>query len=206
MFVSGVAMFISAPLAGRLAGKMDPRIMIALGFTGFALGTFQASYVTKDWDFWELLLPQVLRGMSLMFCMIPITTLSLGTLPPQRLKNASGLFNLTRNLGGAIGLAMINTALNDRMDLHLARLHERVAWGRDAADQALANLTLAYGPLGSDAALGATKRLALLVRREATVMALGDVFLMLTVLFASLVLLAAFMRKPEGKAGGAPAH
>ena len=80
--------------------------------------------ITKDWDFWELLLPQILRGVSLMLCMVPINNIALGTLPPERLKNASGLFNLTRNLGGAVGLALINTVLNDRMDLHLQRLHE----------------------------------------------------------------------------------
>ncbi len=57
-------------------------------------------------------------------------TCRLGTLSPARLKNASGLFNLMRNLGGAVGLALINTLLNKRLDLHLARLHENVSWGR----------------------------------------------------------------------------
>jgi len=55
-----------------------------------------------------------------------VTNTALGTLAPERMKNASGLFNLMRNLGGAIGLAAINTLLNDRMDLHLARLREQV--------------------------------------------------------------------------------
>ncbi len=94
--------------------------MIALGFLGFAIGTFLASCITKDWDFGELLVPQILRGFSLMLMMVPINNLALGTLPPTRLKNASGLFNLTRNLGGAVGLAMINTIMNKRLDLHLA--------------------------------------------------------------------------------------
>ena len=64
--------------------------------------------------------------------MVPINNIALGTLPPERVKNASGLFNLTRNLGGAVGLAGINTVLNDRTDLHLARLHEAVTWSRAA--------------------------------------------------------------------------
>ena len=63
-----------------------------------------------------------------MLCMIPINNIALGTLPPARMKDASGLYNLTRNLGGAVGLALINTVLNDRWDLHLARLHERFTW------------------------------------------------------------------------------
>ncbi len=205
MFVTGICSFLSAPFVGRISMKIDARILIGLGFTLFAIGTWQASYVTKDWDFYELLAPQVLRGVALMMCMVPITNLALGTLPPQRLKNASGLFNLTRNLGGAIGLALINTMLNDRTDLHLSRLHERVAWGRQQAEETLANLTQLYAPLGSDAALAATKRLSLLVRREAIVMALGDVFLALTILFLCLVPLTMMMRRPKQQGGG-PGH
>ena len=69
-----------------------------------------------------------------MLCMVPINNIALGTLPPDRLKNASGLFNLTRNLGGAVGLALINTVLNNRMDLHLQRLRESVTWGSSPGD------------------------------------------------------------------------
>ena len=139
-----------------------------------------------------------------MMCMVPITNLALGTLPPQRLKNASGLFNLMRNLGGAIGLALINTQLNNRTDLHLSRLREHVAWGHVKAEETLANLTLLYSSLGSDAPAAATKRLALMVKREAIVMALGDVFLTLAILFALLTPLVFMMRKPrpQGPPGG----
>ena len=63
-------------------------------------------HLTNDWDFWELLFPQIFRGVSLMPAMVPINNVALGTLPPERLKNASGLYNLTRNLGGAVGLAL----------------------------------------------------------------------------------------------------
>ena len=80
------------------------------GFVLFAIGTWQMTYVTKDWDFWELLWPQIFRGIGLMFAIVPVTNTALGTLAPERVKNASGLFNLMRNLGGAIGLAAINTA------------------------------------------------------------------------------------------------
>jgi DHA2 family multidrug resistance protein len=117
MFVSGLAMFLSAPLAGRLAAKVDPRLMLMFGFFSFAVGTWWMTYVTADWDFWELLWPQVFRGVGLMFAIIPINSIALGTLPPDRVKNASGLYNLMRNLGGAVGLAAINTFLNDRTDL-----------------------------------------------------------------------------------------
>ncbi len=203
MFVTGACMFVAAPIVGKLMGKVDPRILIGIGFSCFAIGTWQASVITKDWDFWELLVPQMLRGFGLMTAMVPINNVALGTLPPARLKNASGLYNLTRNLGGAVGLALINTLMNDRWDLHLARLHESVAYGHEQAERTLAMLTDVYASMGSDAALSATKRLASMVRREALVMSLGDVFLALTCLFVCLVAVTPLMRKPAPKPAGA---
>ena len=206
MFVTGICMFFTAPLIGRLLGKIDPRIFIAAGFIGFGLGTWWASYITKDWDFFELLIPQILRGVSLMTCMIPINNIALGTLSPDRMKNASGLFNLTRNLGGAVGLALINTVLNDRWDLHLARLHESVTWGRGVANETLATMTGAYARLGSDAGLAGLRTVANIVRQQALVMSFGDVFLIMTVLFGSLALLTPLIKRPPPAAAPADAH
>ncbi|MGM4926767.1 DHA2 family efflux MFS transporter permease subunit, partial [Tardiphaga sp. 804_B3_N1_9] len=100
MFVSGVAMFLTAPLVARLMQKIDMRYLIMTGLVLFAAGTWQMTWVTRDFDFYELLLPQILRGIGMMMAMVPINNIALGTLAPQMLKNASGLFNLTRNLGG----------------------------------------------------------------------------------------------------------
>lgn len=206
MFVTGICMFFSAPIVGKLMTRVDPRAMMATGFVGFALGTFAASYITKDWDFYELLLPQILRGCSLMLCMVPINNLALGTLPPHQMKNASALYNLTRNLGGAVGLALINTLLNDRTDLHLQRLREAVAWGRNPVPgEILDRMTQQLSALGSDAQLAATKQMMQIVRREAVVMAMGDVFYALTALFIVLVILAPFMTRPA-RAGGGGGH
>jgi DHA2 family multidrug resistance protein len=203
MFVTGVCQFLTAPVVGKMMTKIDPRLMIMVGFVGFGAGTWLASYITVDWDFWELFAPQVLRGVSLMLCIVPINNLALGTMPPDRIKNASGLFNLTRNLGGAFGLALINTLLDKRMDLHLERLRESVVWGRTAADETLAGLAQALAARGSDAALAATKVVALKVRMQAEVMALGDVFLALTVIYVAFALLPRVMRRPDYLGGPA---
>ncbi|MCK0209183.1 DHA2 family efflux MFS transporter permease subunit [Starkeya koreensis] len=206
MFVSGLAMFLCAPIAGRLMGKVDPRAMIAFGFGAFAVGTWQVTGLTKDWDFWELLVPQILRGVGIMMAMIPVNNISLGTLPPAQLKNASGLFNLMRNLGGAVGLALINTVLNDRWDLHLARLHENVQWANGVAVERLDSMTKALGALGSDAQVAALKKMAGQVRIQAEVMAFADVFLGLTVLFALLLVASPLMSRPARGAGGGGGH
>ncbi len=196
MFVSGVVMFVCAPIVGRLMDKVDPRFMLVFGFVTFAAGSWQMSYLTKDFDFWELFVPQVLRGIGLMFAMVPITNVALGTLAPERVKNASGLFNLTRNLGGAVGLAALNTVLDNRTDLHLARLHEAVNWSRPSTGETLANLTARFSSFAGDAPNMALKQMMLLARQQGTVMAFADVFWLLALLFAAFGLMAVLMRRP----------
>jgi DHA2 family multidrug resistance protein len=206
LFVSGIAMFLTAPVVGRLGSKVDPRILLMSGFAIFAVGAWQMTYVTKDWDFAQLLWPQIFRGVGLMLAMIPITNLALGTLPPERLKNASGLFNLSRNLGGAVGLAALNTVLNHRIDLHLARLHEAVTWGRQPAQEMMTNLTARFHDFGSDAQTMAIKQLMGLARQQGIVMAFADVFLMLAVLFVAFGALSLVMRRPAAAPGVAAGH
>ncbi|MEO6608189.1 MAG: DHA2 family efflux MFS transporter permease subunit [Aestuariivirga sp.] len=205
MFVTGIAMFITAPIAGRLSTRVDPRIMIGGGFLGFALGTWQASSLNADWAFWELLIPQILRGVSLMMCMLTVTNIALGTLTPIEMRGGSGLFNLTRNLGGAVGLAIINTVMNQRFDLHIQRLHESVNWSSDAATTTLSNITGALSTLGTNAGTAALSQMNGLVRKQAMTMAIADVFLLLTFLFMGIILLLPILRKPK-PVGGSGGH
>jgi len=201
MFVSGATMFFCAPAVGRLVTRVDPRMMLAAGFLIVAASNWQMTYVTKDWDFWELLVPQLLRGVGMMLAIVPITNLALSTLSPDRLKNASGLFNLTRNLGGAVGLAALNTVLNNRTDLHLARLHDAITWSHPEALERLSKL--ATRMRGSDAQNMALKQLMALVHQQGVVMAFADVFLLLSLLFVGFAGLVVLMRRPPQLAGPA---
>jgi DHA2 family multidrug resistance protein len=204
MFVSGAAMFLAAPLVGRLVTKIDSRTMLALGFLIFALSNWQLTAITSDWDFAQVFVPQVLRGVGLMFAIVPITNLALGTLPPERLKNCSGLYNLTRNLGGAVGLAALNTLLDDRMDLHFARLHEAITWSRRPVVEMLDGL--AANIPGSDAQAMALKQLFMIVHQQGVVMAFADVFLVLCLLFAAFAPLVTMMRRPASDAADVAGH
>ncbi|HVX99584.1 MAG TPA: DHA2 family efflux MFS transporter permease subunit [Pseudorhodoplanes sp.] len=206
MFVSGLAMFLTAPVAGRLTTKVDPRYMLMAGFLIFSFGSWLMTSLTRDWDFYELLWPQIFRGVGMMLSIVPITNVALGTLTPQMIKNASGLFNLMRNLGGAIGLAAINTLLNDQIDLHLARLHETVNWARVPAVETLNNMTARLSDFGSAAPSMALKQMALMVRQQATVMAFADLFFILACLFVALAMLGVIMKRPKPAPAGAGGH
>src|SRR3954468_20060244 len=205
MFVSGITMFLTAPIVGRLMLKVDLRYIIAAGLCIFALGSYQMTWITRDYDFYELLVPQILRGIGMMVAMVPTNTIALGTLAPERVKNASGLFNLTRNLGGAVGLAVINQVLNERTDLHISRLHDRVNWGNATAVETLNMFTQKMQGMG-DAALMAMKQLSQIVHRQAVVMGYGDAFFMLTVFYFALSLLVMVLKKPSATVLGGDAH
>jgi DHA2 family multidrug resistance protein len=208
MFVTGIFMMVTAPIAGTLAQRVDPRWMLGTGLALFAVSCLELVPITKDWAFGELFWPQAIRGVALMTCMLPVSTLALGTLPPERVKNASGLFNLTRNLGGAFGLAIITTLLNKRDDLHLERLREAVTWSRQPAAEQLSNLTQGFSANpGLNAADVALKTLSNIVQQQALVMAFSDVFLLLAVLFVGVVLLVPLAKKPaNAPAAGGGGH
>jgi DHA2 family multidrug resistance protein len=203
--VSGITMFLMAPVVGRMIQRFDPRFIIMFGLVVFALGSYQMTWITRDYDFYELMLPQILRGIGMMCAMIPTNNIALGTLPPDRVKNASGLFNLMRNLGGAVGLALINEVLNDRTDLHISRLQERVNWGNATAVETLNNFTQRLQGMG-DAALMAMKQLSQIVHRQAVVMGYGDAFFMLTLFYVGLSLFVLLLNKPAAMGAGGGGH
>src|ERR1700737_4057216 len=204
MFVSGITMFFTAPIVGRLMTKVDMRYIIAAGLIIFAIGSYQMTWITRDYDFYELLIPQILRGIGMMFAMVPTNNIALGTLSPELVKNGSGLFNLTRNLGGAVGLAVINQVLNERTDLHIERLQDKVTWGNAAAVETLNMFAQRLQGMG-DATVMAMKQLSQIVHRQAVVMGYGDAFFMLTLFYFGLSVLVLLLKKPAF-ASTEPAH
>lgn len=195
LFISGFVMLLTAPLAGFLSARMDARLMMAIGLFGFALGTWLASSITDNWDFWELFWPQVFRGASIMLCMVPVNNIALGTLPPERMQNASGLFNLTRNLGGAVGLAIISTLMTKRTDLHYGRIAETLHHGNSQATEMLSSLTIYFKTATFDSHMLALFQLFNMARIQAMVMALSDIFLIITIIFIVLTFMTVFLKK-----------
>ena len=210
MFITGATMLISAPIVGRLARVLDLRGMLAIGLVGFGGGIWWLGHLTVDSSFWELFWPQALRGASVMWVMVPVNQLALGTLAPEALKNGAGLYNLMRNLGGAIGLALINTVATARLALHTLHLQEQVTWARPAVIQVLDKMTRAMTAThAGDAHLAALKKIGLMVQAQALTLSYNDVLLLMAASFFIAVpatLLLAAPKPPPPGSDSAEAH
>jgi MFS transporter, DHA2 family, multidrug resistance protein len=197
MFVTGAAMFLSAPIAGQLTKILDLRVMLAIGLAMFGGGLWWMAHLTVDSAFWELWWPQVVRGASMMFIMLPVNQIALGRLPPAALKNASGLYNLMRNLGGAVGLALINTIATSRLAMHSQHLAEQVTWSRPAVVGTLNGMTHALtASKAGDAHLAALKQVAMMVQRQALTLTYNDVLLLMAGCFVLALPLTLLLAKP----------
>jgi MFS transporter, DHA2 family, multidrug resistance protein len=205
MSISGICMVLTAPLSGILARKIDPRLLVSIGFLTLGVSSWMTHGVTADWRFDQFLLPQILRGSGLMLCIVPMSALAFGTLPQPLLKDASGLFTLLRNLGGATGIAMINTILLWRTNFHWSRAVEHVNAARPEVQARLDELGAGMDIYGDGAAM-ATKQLSLLVQREVTVMAFGDSFFIMAVLFLVAAIVPQFLRKPASLGAAVDSH
>lgn len=137
MLVTGAAQLLTAPVAVALERRCDPRWLTAFGFALMALGLGLSARQTIDTDFQAMFWPQVLRGIAIMFCLLPPTRLALGHLPAAKVPDGSALFNLMRNLGGAIGLALIDTIVYGRAAAHAAAITARLAAGDTATATAI---------------------------------------------------------------------
>lgn len=133
MLVTGATQLLVAPIAVALDRRFDPRLLSGLGFLVFGVGLGLSSTQTPATDYAAMFWPQVVRGAAIMFCLLPPTRLALALLAPARVPDGSGLFNLMRNLGGAIGIALIDTVIYGRAPLHGERLLARLEAGDGAA-------------------------------------------------------------------------
>lgn len=204
IFSTGVFQVCAIPFYAYLARRVDLRWLLMAGLAGFALSMWNFMPITHAWGWREFLLPQAFRGFSQQFAVAPTVTLTLGALAPERLKQASGLFNLMRNLGGAIGIAVCGTILNDRTNLHFLRLADHLNAGNTAMTdmlQAAGSNLSAWGLNATDAQLGALKQLWNLTMREAQTQTFADAFFVVMLCFVVATALVPFMKKVAAPKG-----
>jgi DHA2 family multidrug resistance protein len=207
VFVTGIAQIASTVIAARLSQTADPRKVITVGLSLFAASLWLTSQVTADWGFGALLWPQALRGFSIMLCIVPSVGMALSGFGLTELRYASGLFNLMRNLGGAIGIAVVNTWLQDNTRIQAARMGETLGEAGRSAPDFVGALAGRIGEAAGDpnqALLLAKGELARLIGRYALTSAFEEVFRMMAWLFIAALVLVPFCRPAPQGAAAAP--
>jgi DHA2 family multidrug resistance protein len=206
VFVVGVTQVLSTIVAARLSQTTDPRRVITVGLLLFAASLWMSSYVTTEWGFGAWLGPQMLRGFAVMLCIVPSVGLALGGFAMAELRYASALFNLMRNLGGAIGIAVVNTWLADNTRIQAARMGEALGENARHAPDFVAALAQKIGQTAGDssqALLTAQGELAKLVGRYALTASFDEVFRLMAWLFIAALVMVPFC-KPAPQTGAPP--
>ncbi len=202
-FASAVVMV----MLGKLSGKIDARLLIAAGAIGTTLVMFQLSSITPQTGTEDLFLPLVWRGAVTVLMFLPLSLATLGPLPVQDVSAGSGFYNLTRQLGGSVGIALLTTLLTQREAFHRAMLMEQVTPYDLVANERLNALTAALQSRGIDAVTAHQQALALIsqtVSQQAAVLSFADIFRVVGVAFLCSLPLLLFLGK-GGRGAKAPA-
>jgi len=194
----GVGNLISLIIAGRLVTRMDQRVLVASGCLINAVSLYMMAHLTLTMDYWSLVVPRFIQGFGLGFIFVPLVTLTLATIDRQRLGNATSAFNVLRNLGGSVGVALATTFLVRRSQQHQSTLGANVnAWDPETAAR-LKQWTLHFAARGSDSFTAERQATAMLyhdIVGQAQVLAYADDFWLLAVLFTVLPLAVVLMRR-----------
>ena len=209
----GIGAICGMPIIGYLSNKADARWLLTFGFGLFGFTTFYFGNVTLDISPTTLLLPILLTGFALSFIFVPISTGAYGTLSNEQIGNASGLFNLMRNVGGSIGISVAQTLLTRRSAAHQSEIINSVPMSgqqyQEAIRAAQQSLSGYFGGANVGGTHGGGPASALLYQqlgRQAALWSFVDVFRWLSLLCVSCVVFVWFLKKVKPGKGPAGAH
>ncbi|WP_343052040.1 MDR family MFS transporter [Mycoplana rhizolycopersici] len=207
---TGIPQLVLIPLVPKLMKLVDVRIMIAMGFLLFAGSNFMNVNITGDYAADQLFWPNVIRAIGQALVFAPLSVVATAGIEQENAGSASALFNMMRNLGGAVGIALLQTLLTKREQFHSNILTNSISLFEEATRNRIAKLTSYFMEQGvSDPAVAAQKAVVAIassVRKQADIMAFSDAFFLLgaglvVALFATLLL-----KKPDGQMAGGGAH
>ncbi len=194
----GLGTMLALMVSGRLVARMDQRLMLAGGCLLGAFATMLMTRLTLGMDYWSLAWPRFLQGFSMGFIFVPLQTLTLATIRLERLGNATAAYNVVRNVGGSVGVALATTLLVRRSQEHQTTLVAHVnVWSGDTARR-LKEWTAHFMSQGADAFTAGRQALAMLYRsttEQAQVMAYADDFWLISVVFLAILPLVPLMRR-----------
>jgi DHA2 family multidrug resistance protein len=204
--VSGVVSIFVMPLMGKLAPKMDARILLMMGVLIVAGSQVVASQLTQAAGFWDMVRPNMIRSLGLGFIFIPVSVLALSDLPAHQRGSATGLFNLTRELGGSLGTALMGMLVSDDMKRFGSYLGENINVYNPLVQENLSQTAMTVGSQTFQRDLVAESLLKLKVANQAMVLSFENGFRWTALAMALGVVLVLLLKRPQGGAAPVDAH
>ena len=204
----GLGALLFTPLAGHLTTKTDPRRLLVVGMILGSITMFQLSGLNLNAGFWDIFWAQVLQGVALAFLFIPLMSLAMSHISPQKMGNATSIFNLMRNIGGSVGIAIMTTFLARRTQMHQNHLVAHVTPSNLSALRMLDGLRANFIARGADAATASRKSLAALygmVQEHAMMLAFVEAFWLMAVVFLLMIPFVALLQYEKKKPAKQPA-
>jgi DHA2 family multidrug resistance protein len=198
----------TTPLAGYLTGKTDPRRLLVFGLVLGSLTMFSLSGLNLRAGYWDILWPQVVQGIALSFLFVPLMTLSMAGIAKEKMGNATSIFNLMRNIGGSVGIAIMTTFLARRTQMHQSRLAEHITAGSATTQRLLHQMQAYFVSRGFDQYTASRKALGALygiLLQQASMISFVEAFWVMGAVFLLMLPLLALLRYTRPKAPEAAA-
>ncbi|MBF0485806.1 MAG: DHA2 family efflux MFS transporter permease subunit [Candidatus Omnitrophica bacterium] len=205
----GMAMVFIMPVVGKLVTKISPKVILFTGLVVSAVSTMILTKVSLATDFQFIVFARVITGIGLGLMFIPLTNLTLSSVPKEEMGNATSLYNLIRNLGGSFGVAFVTTVLAQRAQYHQARYVEAANPYNPNFQQAvmkISSMPQVHSLSGVPPAAAAKAVIYQEALRQANLFSFVDTFFLCTILFIIIMPLLLFMRRPKYASMPVSAH
>jgi DHA2 family multidrug resistance protein len=204
----GMGSMLGMPIVGLLIGKIDSRALVAIGLVTGAATLIWLGQLNLSTGYWDVFWPQFFQGLGLSAIFVPLTTISMDRIARERMGNATSLFNLMRNLGGSVGIAVTGSMLARKQQAYVNVFGGNVDAYSPAAQSALESAKNAFLARGADLTTATERAYASLfatLQQQATMVAFVSIFRVLGVMFLLLLPLVLLMKRPRGR-GSMGAH
>ncbi|HWR16045.1 MAG TPA: DHA2 family efflux MFS transporter permease subunit [Terriglobales bacterium] len=208
MLPRGLGSFIAMPFVGILMSKVEPRKLLFIGLSVAAYSLWDLSHVNLNAGYWDVFWPQFIQGMSMGFVFVPLTTVTHDSIPKEQMGNATSLFNLMRNIGASVGIAMVTTIVARQTQSNINVLGTSVNPSNPAATQMTDAARAWFMSQGMDSTTAGKQAVGALwgeVQRQASMVSFIHAFRFLAIMFVAVLPLILIMRKTSGKGGGGAA-
>ncbi len=204
----GLGSFIAMPITGAIMGRLDPRKLLAVGIIGASFTLFQLSWLNLNTGYWNVFWPQFIQGLALALLFVPLTTATMDPIPKEQMGNATSMFNLMRNIGGSVGIAMATTFLTRQTQVSTNTLGTDISRYSPHTRQMFEAIRQGLIARGTDPATATQRAYGTLfgmVQQQASMLAFSATFHVLAVVFLVMIPLLFLMKRPKRK-GAIAAH